>query len=303
MKIYQSAYSIVFICLLILTLSCGESENNVEPINNVKNITVDDNGNAGNGSDIEVNFEKPTNITGIAEYRIIITKSSKASSFNIEDANGLTSALYSSVLPPNIFPVKGLVLKADAKDSDGDLINDQETYVASVLSVSIDDDEASNAFLRSPQTFKLENNSQLKNHAQSIEYGGGSMTIDSRDNLFMATYDVISELGLPDTTRAFPVLKIGPTGNSQEFTTPYTFLGGNYIDDQGTIYQAVLSNGQLLKIESDGTPTEMTFTGFQLNKADGVYVDKEGNVFVVDPFINTIAKISPDRRRKSICIP
>lgn len=110
----------------------------------------------------------------------------------------------------------------------------------------------------------------------------------------MATYNVISELGNPDTTRSFPVLKIGPTGNSQEFTSPYTFLGGNYTDDQDGIYQSVLSSGQVLKIDSEGIPTQMTFSGFQLNKADGVFVDKDHNVFVVDPFINTIAKITPD---------
>ena len=75
-------FSFVFITTLLVLFqtACSDTgeEETLSPIDNVSNITVQDNGNSGNASDIEVNFRKQTETTEIREYRVFLSKTNNA---------------------------------------------------------------------------------------------------------------------------------------------------------------------------------------------------------------------------------
>ena len=125
-------FSFVFITTLLVLFqtACSDTgeEETLSPIDNVSNITVQDNGNSGNASDIEVNFRKQTETTEIREYRVFLSKTNNAASFDIKVAQN--SIAYESALPEDIFPVQGLALTSDFVDTDGDKIIEQESYIA-----------------------------------------------------------------------------------------------------------------------------------------------------------------------------
>ena len=285
--------SVIFV--LSCLISCGDmgGGGSVELLQNISNITVDDIGNAGNGSDLEINFEKQNDVSFISEYRIMIIKTSKASSYNIDKAENLADNLYAPAAPTDIIPVMGLILKADSRDTDGELINENESYRVGVLSVSVDLGLRSNVFLMSSESFSLSNNNLLTNHGRTINFGGGSISIDANDNLYMGSYNVLDEF-LDDAEDVYPVIKIGSTGNSDEFSLPFDLLGGNDVSDNDELFQTELKTGKILKIDGQGNVAEFELTGYNLNSADGLFIDIEKNMFVVDPRVNTIAKISPD---------
>lgn len=290
----KNPFIIFFVFVLGFLISCGDAESGegITVLPNITNLTVDDIANNNNGSDIEINFEKQTDLSLISEYRIILIKNSKASNFEIDQAENLASNLYTIAAPSDIIPVMGLILNVDTKDTDGDLIVENEEYRVGVLSVSVDLDLASNTLQVTNESFVLSNNNLLSNHGRIINFGGGSISIDANNNLYMGSYNVLDEF-LDDAEDVFPVIRIGSTGISDEFSMPFDLLGGNDVSDDGLLYQAELKTGNLFKINIGGDVSDLKLTGYKLNSADGIFIDHEENIFVVDSKVNTIAKISP----------
>lgn len=120
----------------------------------------------------------------------------------------------------------------------------------------------------------------------------------SRDNL-----DLINPLGsnirdgvlyVADGTfvRSFD-LESGQPLNSFEVEGS-TFLNGIAVDDEGTAYISnTRENGMLFKVTADGEST-LLIDGAPLNAPNGVAIDNDGNVVVVNIGNNHVMTFSPD---------
>ena len=97
----------------------------------VANILAIDVGNSGNGSDLQVTFDKASDETKIHSYRVIVVKASKTLTF--VQANALPAIAYKEVgkVGANLF----VQLDESDVDSDGDLIRNG-SYKVYVLSVA-----------------------------------------------------------------------------------------------------------------------------------------------------------------------
>lgn len=92
----------------------------LDAVNNVFSLSGLDVDNTGTGADVKIKFNEPPNTQGIAEYRIIAVKYDLADSFTLDDALTLTSDRYTAVGTGG--GNYQILLGADAKDSDGDLL-------------------------------------------------------------------------------------------------------------------------------------------------------------------------------------
>lgn len=100
----------------------------------VTHITCTDIGDAGNGSDIRVTFNKVANENIISEYRIMVVPGDQMSTFDLETANLVGQESYTAVTPSdsNI----SIQLDETASDIDGDIIINEKEYCVFVLSVA-----------------------------------------------------------------------------------------------------------------------------------------------------------------------
>jgi len=103
------------------------------PCNYVTNVSVYDNENSGNASDIKVSFNK-VDETQISSYRVFVVKNDLADSFNLEIANHTQHESYFEIIPSgtNI----EISLPLELKASDGDFIIENEIYRIFVQSVA-----------------------------------------------------------------------------------------------------------------------------------------------------------------------
>ncbi len=97
------------------------------------NVSISDVSDYGDGRDLRVAFDRATNESAVSQYRIMVVKDAKASSFNINSANGVASANYTTVNKngSNI----AQTLSSSARDTDGDLIRNGTAYRVFVLTV------------------------------------------------------------------------------------------------------------------------------------------------------------------------
>lgn len=122
----------------ILSTDDPGNNNNTPPSNNtinpVLNITLTDVANYGDGRDLRVSFGKSTTESLVQSYNVYIVKASAANNFNTTSATRATSAgNYTNILATGTDP--STVLSSGAKDVDGDLIRNGQSYVAYVLAV------------------------------------------------------------------------------------------------------------------------------------------------------------------------
>lgn len=99
------------------------------PVQSIGIVDVADN---VNGTDLEANFNKLADETGLDEYRIHIVKSAASGTFNL--ASALANSNFFAVAPngQNV----STVLNSTSRDSDGDLITDGVPYRAFVVSIA-----------------------------------------------------------------------------------------------------------------------------------------------------------------------
>lgn len=97
----------------------------------VSSVMVEDVSDFGDGRDLQVSFNKALEENLITEYRIVIAKAS--SSFTEVHANALAADRFKSLPIANSNYV--VTLDQTSKDTDGDLIQEGQAYLAFVLSV------------------------------------------------------------------------------------------------------------------------------------------------------------------------
>lgn len=94
---------------------------------------VEDISDYGDGRDLRVSFNKVSDESRISGYRIFVVKNSKQSSFNLSQANYVSSANYTSVNKTNYNLTQ--TLSYNTRDTDGDLIRNNISYRVFVMAV------------------------------------------------------------------------------------------------------------------------------------------------------------------------
>lgn len=144
----------------------------VDPATNVVAADIADN---GNGSDLQVSFERANEEGTIKEYRILVVKSDKARDFDLQKAN---IAKYAKVLSKT---GNNITVQLDSKavDTDGESIKNGVAYQVFVLSVGSESN--GNELSTSSQVVTLKGKSvaadMVKNVTVTAEDGKGSANV------------------------------------------------------------------------------------------------------------------------------
>ncbi|MGF7048941.1 hypothetical protein J2T13_003449 [Paenibacillus sp. DS2015] len=100
----------------------------------VNSVAVRDVSDYGDGRDLSVTFTKPTSDGDIANYRVLVVKTSDASKFTIATANNVASQNYTSVTKSG--STLTTALSSSSRDTSGEVIKSNVPYTVFVLSVS-----------------------------------------------------------------------------------------------------------------------------------------------------------------------
>lgn len=137
------------------------------------NVTIQDIGNAGDGRDIQVSFTKSSTESQVSHYRILIVKQSK--SINLAAARQVPMGGFTAVYPNGSNVTQ--VLSSGARDTDGELIRDNEAYRAYVLAFG----NSGNAALSTPSQALTLTNSNAVQPATNVRVSDVSDYNDGRD--------------------------------------------------------------------------------------------------------------------------
>lgn len=105
------------------------------PINSISNLTLDDIGDAMNGSDLKISFDRALDETNIEKYEIFVVKSSDADTFDIDATSAVSDSNKITIIKTG--SDISIILNADSKDINGDLIHNDQGYKIFVLSKTI----------------------------------------------------------------------------------------------------------------------------------------------------------------------
>ena len=111
--------------------------------------------NNGDGRDLEVSFHTAGDESSINEYRVIAVRVASAPSFSVDDAAALASSSYVTVATGNPNTQKTIVFNSASKDSDGNLIVENEPYNIFVLSINDGTNATLNSMVASVDTVTL----------------------------------------------------------------------------------------------------------------------------------------------------
>lgn len=126
------------------------------PVNAVSGVKAADVGDYGDGRDISVSFNQPSNTANIQNYRIMVVKTKDAGSFNLNTANNAASANYTTVNKTNGSTIT-TTLSSGARDTSGEYIKNGVSYTIFVLSVA-SGSNASNQLSAGSPSFALASN-------------------------------------------------------------------------------------------------------------------------------------------------
>lgn len=278
--------SVLCLCIISLLFLFSCSTEDPFPLDPVRAIVVADNGNAGDGSDLEVFISEQFENENIVEYRAIVVKAGNAS-LSLNEANG--TAFYESAAPEDIFPIQGIEFTADSRDTDGDLIVENVDYIVGVVSVARDQKERSNSLLLSESPVRLFQNNQLSDFTRSFDGGAGSLARTSTGAIVMGDYNIIGELS-DDGSEEYSMFRFDNDGSVDILRGPYQLLGGNHGDSEGNVYQSILNQARVLKIGPNAEQLTIVLNNPRVTGNDGVYVNDEQEMFVVNPGSATVLK-------------
>ncbi|MBJ6360782.1 copper amine oxidase N-terminal domain-containing protein [Paenibacillus sp. MAHUQ-46] len=143
----------------------------------ISNLRVSDDSDYGDGRDLTVSFNKPSDEWNISHYRIIVVKASDSSSFNLTAANNLSSSNYTTIYSTNS-STQTTSLASSARDSSGEYIRSGVAYRVFVLSVSNNSYSTANNLSSNSSSITLKESSNISapsiNKAEDIsDYGDG----------------------------------------------------------------------------------------------------------------------------------
>ena len=264
MRAVLTYHEIIFLCIIstLLLISCTKEGDNPDPaapaLAQVTDITFSDNGNENNGSDVEVNFIKQSDLSNIRSYHNFLLKA--GSVLDVTAANNLSTHQFLSVNPGQIITIKGATFLSSSTDTDGDLIKDNVPYQVGILTQPVDNKLASSSLTISAENYSLSQNNIITDFTQEIEAGAGSLSINSEGEIFMADYNIIDDL-TATSEKLFQIYQISPIANVSPLGSPLEVLSGNAIDGNDVLYQCELFTGQIYKHDNLGNRTALSTTG------------------------------------------
>ncbi|MFB4329887.1 stalk domain-containing protein [Paenibacillus sp. CR_12] len=126
----------------------------VTEVGKATNVAAADVGNEGNGSDLKVTFSPANGEGTIDHYRILVVKSSK----NLTVSQAQSNNYYTQIYKANSYSQN---LGANARDTDGELVRNDQGYRVYVLSVSNRSSSYSDALSAPSDEIKLQGVSQV----------------------------------------------------------------------------------------------------------------------------------------------
>ena len=289
-------FKYLFLLFIIISLlSCSSNSNRAEFIP-IKNIVILDNGNTGNGSDIEINFDKQLSPQGILEYRVYLIPTELSTSFDIETVEDLGPELYTSSQYADVYPIKGIQLNSTSKSVDGTLIMSGIKYDVLVLTVADKSEEFNNSYVFEAKSFELTNNNQINTFVTFPDtVGAGNISIDSDGILYVPSFNVLDELsfGFRNPSSIFRITSSASRSTLVDKVEGQ--IGSIFIDDSNLLYPVLRSSQQIGNLQTTENEIEpITYQGYEMDDPVGIYVNPDKNIFVTDKERNTIIKITPD---------
>lgn len=248
---------------------------------------VDDVANKGNASDIQVKFNAGLASASVQEYRLIIVKSTSASSVDLELAKALAASRYTSVTGNGTAYDEKLT--ATQEDFEGGAIEEGTAYKVLVLSVGSFDGETVYVLSEASEEVEVLTKAETSTLVSNMP-ANDALSVDAEGNIYVSNYGVWDGEKGNGTT----ALKITPSGQVSVFATGLTNPVGNAIDAEGNFYvndENNFSSGNLLKITPDGTKTTIaTIQGYPA----GLLLGTDGNFYVSNYNRGVVSKVTPD---------
>ncbi|MGG6309473.1 stalk domain-containing protein [Paenibacillus macerans] len=123
-------------------------------VGEVSNLSASDVSDNGDGRDLWVSFNRPSDESNISHYRIMVVKSANAGSFTLSKANAVSSDRYTYVSRGGN-SLAQQVLASTAKDVDGATIRNGVSYQVFVLSMGSGGYAGSNTLSRASNVITL----------------------------------------------------------------------------------------------------------------------------------------------------
>lgn len=261
----------------IINGSCRSDDNaapTLQSLDSPNGIIVLDYGNEGNGRDIYITFEMPGSEDEVMNYNLILSKTGTVLSYS--EATSLPEdRMYSIEKTGSVINHQ---VQADFKDSDGDVIQNDQSYSAYILTTSNTEDKLGS--LSAGRIIQLKDipyyevktlGNTSYPYMEALSYQDGYIMAPGEGNIYkvdVATgqYEIF-DTGLP-----------GP-------------LGGGFDPHDGSYYGAMYSGGYVVKYQPDGT--NAVFATEMIGPI-GIAVDNDKNVYISNFDANFISKVTPD---------
>ncbi len=231
----------------------------------VSNLAVADVGNLRDGQDLQISFSKAADESGVGSYRVIVSKTSNFSSFNLSAAEALPAANYTAA--PKTGQDITLTLPAGARDRDGDPIVNETPYRVFVLSVA----DGVNATTNALSAASLEITLISVTDAVSELFVDDVTNKGDGEDLHVAFQRAENE----DRVEAYRIIVV-KAGAAADFSLEKAnaLADGNFtvVAKTGGDLETVLATDAL---DSDGAPVRenVSYRIFVLSIADGVITD------------------------------
>ncbi|WP_433750549.1 stalk domain-containing protein [Paenibacillus amylolyticus] len=255
---------------------------------------VKDNSDYGDGRDIQVSFNRSSDESKVANYRIFVVRNSVASSFNLTTASNLSSSLYYTVNKTgnNITTT----LPSSMKDTSGYNVTNLQDYRIFVMAVGNQQNGYTNALSASSTVLRLTTNGNagvISNLAVAdiSDYGDGrDLRVSfnkAADESRISAYRVyvvrsanVGSFTLSAANASNNYTQVNKTGGNQSVTLP------NYaVDTNGyTITNNVAYRVFVLSVNNNGNSSQNALSGYssQITLTQNAAITAPSNVAATD---------------------
>lgn len=256
--------------------------------------SVRDNSDYGDGRDIQVSFNRSSDESKVANYRIFVVRNSVSSSFNLTTASNLSSSLYYNVNKTgnNITTT----LPSSMKDTSGYNVTNLQDYRIYVMAVGNQQNGYTNALSSSSTLLRLTTNSNA-GVASNIGVADVSDNGDGRD--LRVSFNRASDESNVSAYRVYVVrsayagsftlsaanasnnyYQVNKTGGNQSFTLP-----SNAVDTNG--YRITNNEGYrvfVLSVSTSGNSSQNALSSYssQITLTANAAVTAPSNVAATD---------------------
>ncbi|MGN7416074.1 stalk domain-containing protein [Paenibacillus sp. SAF-068] len=255
---------------------------------------VRDNSDYGDGRDIQVSFNRSSDESKVANYRVFVVRNSVASSFNLTTASNLSSSLYYTVNKTgnNITTT----LPSSMKDTSGYNVTNLQDYRIYVMAVGNQQNGYTNALSASSTVLRLTTNGNagvISNLAVADigDYGDGrDLRVSfnkAADESRISAYRVyvvrsanVGSFTLSAANASSNYTQVNKTGGNLSFTLP------NYaVDTNGyTITNNVAYRVFVLSVNNNGNSSQNALSGYssQITLSQNAAITAPSNVGASD---------------------